>query len=85
MGYQDGKYEMTLEEELERAIDERDCLETDIQLLNTELILLERAGVDEEDVEFESLEREINAMENQVMYLDSVIEDLDFRIAENMS
>ena len=62
---------MTRQEELRRAIEDRDMLETDIDLMNDELRYL-----DEESEKFEDLESEINNMQNQVYYLNHVIEDL---------
>ena len=76
---------MTPQEELDRAVEDRGMLEGDISLIEDDIRLLGMVGVGEDDPEYDALERELNSMQNEVMYLDSVIQDLEYTITENKS
>lgn len=76
---------MTREEELERAIEDRNMAEDDIDSLNHEVMVLEHQyPSDFESLdEWNSLDKEITSLSNEVMYLTSCIEDLKYQIAES--
>lgn len=59
---------LTREENLARAIEDRDILETDIMLMEDEM-----SGLSEEDEQYDYLDAELHGMQNEVMYLNSVI------------
>lgn len=64
-------------EELIRAYEERETLETDISIMEYD----ELRQYEEGSEDYEALEAEINAMQNQVLYLNSVIDDLETRVS----
>lgn len=74
---------MDIEEELERAIADRDMAESEAERLSYEMADIERENPDfEEDEEWLSLHDEVNALENEAHYLTSCIEDLKEQIAD---
>lgn len=74
---------MTLEEELKRAIEDRDQALDDIDYYDHELLVIEREGVTEENEdEYCSLDDYVNQLNNEVSYLNAVIEDLEYQIKE---
>lgn len=68
---------MTDQEELARLYEDRDMLEIDIDMMNEEMRQMEFNGTDEEDEYYSGLQSEVNAMENEVMYLTACIESLE--------
>lgn len=73
---------MTLEKELERAIEDRDILEMDSEAINDNIRHLEMRGAIEGNDEYDEEIRELNNLDNEILYLDSVIADLEWQIEE---
>lgn len=70
---------MDREKELARAIEDRDMAEDDALILGDEAIAIEREYPDtfEERDDWNALDREINALNNEAMYLTSWIESYE--------
>jgi hypothetical protein len=63
--------------ELERLKEDRDILETDIELMNEDLKVLEANGFEDGDTEWDILFDEITAAENEAMYLTACIDSIE--------